>query len=727
MRITFLALTILIIQSSVFSQKITRAVSSYQDQKYEKALELFQDILQKDKSDLAALIGVSKCMIAGPWLDRYTTEKERIEQWSIAFEFVQQAIDVYPRYTSTDIAFIGKSFSIYSIQDLYTIRNDISVYLWNNFWVNEASLAKLDSFLTKHGSYLSSLKSNIDLRRSELIFKDVMASPSIDRLNAYLKQYPNSAYYRRVFDKLDTLYYDNALSTHTLSAYREYLKKFTSSSLAGDIKERYLKLRMASIGDESSIEEINSVISEFSQAEFRMISITRDAVNGLRQKLEKKEYERAILHNTAASYQSFLASYPRSTYSATVKYKLTVLRYDEIVKNRSYFQLPALYSEYPLIIDFSSPFITDLINQLSESIRELDITPFIQRFVADQLSGLDEPAAKAAVTFLKASVDVTPIFFDTIQLKRFFYAKGATRLSSNEDFYKVLLKELISPPDLAYRCANGFYQNGQLEFFVRSASGEVRKFDKLFVNDGIVSIPLIPRINSYFDQIRTQYSVVSATKPFISGGSGTEVQTTSYAFTSTDAKCCPSIRMVLGYEYQSSGQLIPSRIVGLYRHSGELPNTTSGETSLNWVSLASYIALDNEITSPDELSGELNQPVGDIGSNNDESKIYEKVEIEASFPGGDAKWRQYLERNANAQVAAENGAPEGAYTTIVLFVVDSDGSISNVRALTNHGYGIEEEAIRIIKRGPKWNPAIQNGRQVRAYRRQPITFYVNGD
>jgi len=43
----------------------------------------------------------------------------------------------------------------------------------------------------------------------------------------------------------------------------------------------------------------------------------------------------------------------------------------------------------------------------------------------------------------------------------------------------------------------------------------------------------------------------------------------------------------------------------------------------------------------------------------DENKIFDKVEIEAKFPGGDGKWRQYLERNCNAQVATDAGAPEG--------------------------------------------------------------------
>jgi protein TonB len=111
----------------------------------------------------------------------------------------------------------------------------------------------------------------------------------------------------------------------------------------------------------------------------------------------------------------------------------------------------------------------------------------------------------------------------------------------------------------------------------------------------------------------------------------------------------------------------------------------------------------------------------------DENKIFDKVEIEAAFPGGDGKWRQYLERNCNGQVASDNGAAEGTYTTIVQFVVDKEGNISDVRPLSSHGFGMEEEAMRVIKKGPKWSPAVQNGRQVKAYRKQPITFVVTGE
>lgn len=108
----------------------------------------------------------------------------------------------------------------------------------------------------------------------------------------------------------------------------------------------------------------------------------------------------------------------------------------------------------------------------------------------------------------------------------------------------------------------------------------------------------------------------------------------------------------------------------------------------------------------------------------DENQVFTKVEVEAGFKGGEKEWKRFLERNLEANVPVDNGAPEGTYTVIVQFIVDKEGKISDVKALTNHGHGMEEEAVRVIKKGPDWIPAIQNGRNVKAYRKQPITFVV---
>jgi hypothetical protein len=97
---------------------------------------------------------------------------------------------------------------------------------------------------------------------------------------------------------------------------------------------------------------------------------------------------------------------------------------------------------------------------------------------------------------------------------------------------------------------------------------------------------------------------------------------------------------------------------------------------------------------------------------------------EATFPGEAPAWRRFLERNLNAAAPVDNGAPAGAYTVIVQFIVDKDGSISDVKALTNHGYGMEKELVRLISVGPSWVPASMFGKPVKAYRKQPVTFVV---
>lgn len=120
--------------------------------------------------------------------------------------------------------------------------------------------------------------------------------------------------------------------------------------------------------------------------------------------------------------------------------------------------------------------------------------------------------------------------------------------------------------------------------------------------------------------------------------------------------------------------------------------------------------------------GEKNGIV-DVRPNKPE-EIFTTVEIEAKFNGN---WRAFLERNVNAEVPIDNNAPAGRYSVVIQFVVDVNGNVSDIKALTSHGYGMEEEAIRVLRKAAKWEPAIQNGNQVKAYRRQPITFDVQSE
>jgi protein TonB len=104
-----------------------------------------------------------------------------------------------------------------------------------------------------------------------------------------------------------------------------------------------------------------------------------------------------------------------------------------------------------------------------------------------------------------------------------------------------------------------------------------------------------------------------------------------------------------------------------------------------------------------------------------ESGPAETVDIDARYDGN---WKKFLETNLNGEVPVNNGAPAGRYSVVIRFVVDTDGSISGITPLTAHGYGLEEEGVRVIKKAKKWEPAFLNGVHVKAYKKQVIIFDV---
>jgi len=107
----------------------------------------------------------------------------------------------------------------------------------------------------------------------------------------------------------------------------------------------------------------------------------------------------------------------------------------------------------------------------------------------------------------------------------------------------------------------------------------------------------------------------------------------------------------------------------------------------------------------------------------EEDKVFTKVEIEATFPGGDAGWSRYVKKEIESHIDELTEAGQSGQCR-VRFIVSKDGTVSDVVALTMKGSKLAEVAENAIRKGPKWTPAQQNGRHVNAYREQPVTFTI---
>ncbi|EAZ79167.1 M56 family metallopeptidase [Algoriphagus machipongonensis] len=110
--------------------------------------------------------------------------------------------------------------------------------------------------------------------------------------------------------------------------------------------------------------------------------------------------------------------------------------------------------------------------------------------------------------------------------------------------------------------------------------------------------------------------------------------------------------------------------------------------------------------------------IADVGA--DGKEIFDVTEVQPKPPGGMEGWNAYLAANLKYPEQARKLGVEG--TVIAVFVVNSDGKISDVEILRGIGAGADEEAMRVIRNSPDWTPATQRGTKVNSRLRLPIRF-----
>lgn len=102
------------------------------------------------------------------------------------------------------------------------------------------------------------------------------------------------------------------------------------------------------------------------------------------------------------------------------------------------------------------------------------------------------------------------------------------------------------------------------------------------------------------------------------------------------------------------------------------------------------------------------------------NKVYTVVEKMPSFPGGNAALMDYLRNNIKYPAIAVKQKEEGR--VVVGFIVECDGSITDIKVLRGATPSLDEEAIRVVKCMPKWIPGMRNDKKVRVRYQVPVSF-----
>lgn len=130
-----------------------------------------------------------------------------------------------------------------------------------------------------------------------------------------------------------------------------------------------------------------------------------------------------------------------------------------------------------------------------------------------------------------------------------------------------------------------------------------------------------------------------------------------------------------------------------------------------------------DVKGNDEAAGEVlkaKEVIADEKPKEEETKVFDVVEQMPQFPGGQGALFEYLSKQIKYPVIAEENGVQGR--VIVTFVVERDGSITDVKVVKSVDPSLDKEAQRVVKGMPRWIPGKQNGSAVRVKYTVPVTF-----
>ncbi len=175
-------------------------------------------------------------------------------------------------------------------------------------------------------------------------------------------------------------------------------------------------------------------------------------------------------------------------------------------------------------------------------------------------------------------------------------------------------------------------------------------------------------------------------------------------------------------EQVQQDQLMNSEKFTDYAMDDEAPQEvtkTQDETEKSDVAISS-VTFDQGSEEGQQVLKQNEVVVEKVEQKEEETKVFEVVEQMPQFPGGDAALMQYLSSHIKYPVVAEENGIQGR--VVCTFVVERNGSITDVRVVKSVDPSLDKEAVRVIKSMPNWIPGKQNGSAVRVKYTVPVTF-----
>lgn len=263
--------------------------------------------------------------------------------------------------------------------------------------------------------------------------------------------------------------------------------------------------------------------------------------------------------------------------------------------------------------------------------------------------------------------------------------KRIKMITQNKKAKGVIVKALLTLPVFALLLFANCQSNGQTENKVKSPDKSVKNEPQEFD----------------YDKVRNEMAIFALS-------SGTHISFPNPLHITIDGK---ETLIDVNKIQNDTSFMIDNHKVDFHKNNDDL-NTISAKIDGTEITLETLKAW---------VSGENNP----FDAKRDEDEVYMSVEKTPEFPGGVNAMMDYLRGNLKYPESAKKNKQEGR--VFIGFVVEKDGSVTNVNVLRGVCEKLDNEAIRVVKAMPKWNPGIKDGKSVRVQYTLPIVFKLNGE
>jgi TonB family protein len=285
--------------------------------------------------------------------------------------------------------------------------------------------------------------------------------------------------------------------------------------------------------------------------------------------------------------------------------------------------------------------------------------------------------------------------------------KGAVVSAKDDADYKMVFLPPDSAVDKSLFVIKGYYKNGKLKLLGYSKTNNLNlKFQgkvTVFFPDGHKM-----RITNYENG-----EMIGDITEFYPNGMFYNRETISKSATGEE-------KTLLQDCSDSNGKVLAKNGNGTWlKLNGELTKVTEAGPVVNGIEEGEWHSRKSD--SIEMLTEYKNGKISSVASVYKlGEKVYSYLEKAPVFPGGQEGFGKFIGSNIKYPAEAKKKAVHGKVT--VSFIVDRDGSLSEIKVVKGIGSGCDEEAVNVIKLSPKWEPGIHNGKAVRVLLSVPISF-----